>query len=335
MKLDVLTIGGAVRDVIFHTDKAEIIKNPKNLLKQKLFAFEYGAKIYSQDAYFSLGGGAANTAASFSNLGLKVAILAKVGAEVDSQVIINGLKKQKIAINYLTRDKNTPSGFSFLVVDKNTGEHTVFAYRGASDNLEVSPSQLNKINTNWYYLASLSGGNWSKVLEAIFNASVKKGIKIAWNPGSLQLAAGYKKLLKYMKQTTVLNLNKDEAVELVLSKNRNFKGDSINGLLREIYSWGPETIIITNGRKGAHAFDGKKLYFQKALTNPPVDTTGAGDCFGSSFVTGLIKFDGNIQKALQLGAVHTSSVVNEMGSQNGLLKWPQALASMKKNKFIK
>ena len=330
MKLNVLSIGGSVRDVLFYTSQAELVKNPKNKLKQKLFAFEFGAKIYSKNVFFSLGGGAANSSVNFSYLGLKVAIYTRLGSDFNSKVIFNEIRKKKVITKYITMDDKLPSGFSFLVVDVKTGEHTTFAYRGANDSLNVKPVQLNKINTDWYYITSLSGNNWNTTLNNIYGIANSKKIKVAWNPGSVQLSSGYKKLSKYFKKTEVFNVNMDEAIELVISKNKKFKNyNNIKLLLKEIKNWGSKIIVITNGRKGVYVYDGKRIYFQKALSNPPIDTTGAGDCFGSSFITGIIRFQ-DIQKAMKLGIATTASLVTKVGAQQGLITWNRAIKNMKK-----
>jgi len=327
MKFDGLTIGGVVRDVLFYTDQGELIKNKKNNLKQELLGFEFGAKIYSKNVHFSIGGGAANTSINFSNLGLKTGVFSQIGSDFNAQVILNEFKKKKVNTLNLKKEKNTKTGFSFLVVDKKSGEHTVFAYRGAAENLEVTSKDLNKLSANWLYVASLSGNSWKKSLTNIF---LQKS-SIAWNPGSKQLQAGYRVLRPFIKKATIFNVNKDEAIELVLSKNKNFKNiHNIKSLLIEIYSWGLGMVVITNGNKGAYCYDGRKQYFQATLKNKPIDTAGAGDCFGSTFVTGIIKFDNDIQKAMKLATVNASSLVNQIGAQSGLLKYPEALKRINK-----
>ena len=45
MKYDIIAIGGAVEDITFYTNEGVLLDNQKNLFKQKLLAFEYGAKI--------------------------------------------------------------------------------------------------------------------------------------------------------------------------------------------------------------------------------------------------------------------------------------------------
>jgi len=49
-----------------------LIDNKQDILRQKLLAFEYGAKINSEKVVHGFGGGAANTAVSFASLGLSL-----------------------------------------------------------------------------------------------------------------------------------------------------------------------------------------------------------------------------------------------------------------------
>ena len=51
MKNDFITIGGATEDITFYTTEGVVIDNSKDLLRQKLLAFEYGAKIKIDAAY--------------------------------------------------------------------------------------------------------------------------------------------------------------------------------------------------------------------------------------------------------------------------------------------
>ncbi|MFH1192000.1 MAG: carbohydrate kinase family protein [bacterium] len=77
--------------------------------------------------------------------------------------------------------------------------------------------------------------------------------------------------------------------------------------------------VVTEGKKGAYACDGKKTYYAPIIDVKRVDTTGVGDAFGSSFTAGLELYNGDIQKSLELGILNTSSVVGKVGAENGLL----------------
>ena len=78
--------------------------------------------------------------------------------------------------------------------------------------------------------------------------------------------------------------------------------------------------MITNGKNGADAYNGKKFYHQDIVKEKAkMDTTGVGDAFGSTFVAGLNLYDGDIQKSMRLAVKNTSHVIAKQGAQNGLI----------------
>jgi sugar/nucleoside kinase (ribokinase family) len=79
-------------------------------------------------------------------------------------------------------------------------------------------------------------------------------------------------------------------------------------------------VVITNGEKGADAYDGQQFYFQ-AIVKPKakVDTTGLGDAFGSAFVASLELLKGDVKKSLLIAAHNSAGVLAHQGAQNGVL----------------
>jgi len=321
MRYDVITIGGAVEDINFYTSEGILLDNKKDVLRQKLLAFEYGAKIKIDKSYATFGGGAANTAVNFSRLGFKVAALIAVGKDERGKRILKNLKKQKVKIDLAQTVKNIESGFSFVLIGPDD-EHIVFSDRAANSELIISQSEIRSLkNTKWVYIASLSG-KWPELLKNIF---LVPKLKIAWNPGHIQLNSGVKKIGAFLKKTSVLCLNKDEAIELAASSSKyRRKGNTFlnknRNLLVALKSMGPAIVVITSGKQGADAYDGNKFYHQAILKEKRrVDTTGVGDAFGSSFAAGLELYDGDIRLAMKLGVKNTASVIGQQGAQNGLL----------------
>jgi sugar/nucleoside kinase (ribokinase family) len=333
---NVLTIGGAARDIIFVTDRGRIISTPQNLTEQKILAFEYGAKIKSDDVYFSSGGGACNAAVGLSRFGIKTAALLRIGDDQNGAEIKNNLLKEKVETEFIQKDKKTGTSVSFIVVDKKKGDRVIFNWRGANRKLKIENEKLKtKIkNPKWIYLTSLSG-HWQGNIEKITRFVKKNKIKLAFNPGSAQIKAGRKKLLRILKSTEILLLNRDEAIELALScppepsaqadgrqagkkqKNKNFN-DPAN-LIKIIREWGPKIVIVTQGLSGAWVGDKENIYYTKATSKKRIDTTGAGDAFGSGFLGGFILSGENIQESLKYAIINSGNVVRHYGAQKGLL----------------
>ncbi|MFH1598074.1 MAG: carbohydrate kinase family protein [Patescibacteria group bacterium] len=337
-KFQVVTIGGATRDITFRTDDGELIDTPHLLTKQKLLAFEYGAKIISRQCHYTLGGGGTNAAVGLTRLGLKVASFVNVGSDNLGGQVIKNLQEHKINTSLVKRDKKAMTGFSLLVISGQAKDHVAFLYRGANDNISIEPKDIKKFSTDWFYITSLSGLHWPKLMKEIIEAKKKKIIKIGWNPGETQLKAGKKGLIALIKETDVFILNKDETIELILSdpklpskiKKDTRKINNVNFLIKRLHSWGPKIVVLTDGKKGAYAYDGEKIYFSEILDTPVKDTTGAGDCFGSSFLAGLILFHDDIDKAIKLGIVNTSYLVQKVGAQEGLMNKQQIKKHFKK-----
>lgn len=331
-QFDVLTLGGAVQDITFYTSDGKILNNPeRDPICLRLLGFEYGAKMKIEEANFSFGGGAQNAAVCLSRLGYKTAALVLAGDDGAGRDIIANLKSNKVDAKFARLNKGIATGFSFVLTDKKTSEHVVFSYRGANDKL-VLGNELEKALPKWIYMTSLSG-NWEKnVIAKVFKFKKSSNCRIAWNPGTRQLEAGYCRIGKYLQETDVLILNKDEAVELVISaeaaagrvRDAIYRVGGTKKLARELYGmvYGKNAngiAVVTDGRRGAYAYDGEKIYYSPVIKVKRVDTTGVGDAFGSSFIAGLEMYKGNIQKALDLGNLNTKSVIGKVGAENGLL----------------
>jgi len=323
---DFITVGGTTRDISFFTDQGVFINNPADILRQKLLAFESGAKIKVDKFYYSYGGGAANAAACLVNFGFKTACLAPIGGDRNGRLILENLKARHIDTRLIGKVANEESGSSFILIAPN-GERIIFAQRGANKHLAISEKDISYLRrTKNIYIASLAG-DWPGNLRKIFSvAGGAKSPNIFWNPGMTQLLGGAEKIKAYLKKTTVLACNKDEALALVLNTDNYKKADhevlnNMENLIKIIHSFGPKIIVITMGGDGVMVFDGQKIYRHDILKEEKrVDTTGVGDIFNSSFAAGWALFKGDIDKAVYLSLQNAAAKVAHIGAQASLIK---------------
>lgn len=320
--MNIITIGGASRDITFITDKGKVIETPENLTEQKLLAFEYGAKINIDEVRYNFGGGACNTAATLAKLGINVAVNCKVGNDDDGRAMAENLKKIGINTDLIQIDKDKRTGLSLVVVNENGGDRVIFRHKGASEYLEVKKENLIG-KSKWIYLTSLAGSG-RESLEEIKKIVEESEVKLVWNPGGAQIGTGKNNLEEFFKVTEILIINKDEAIEFVESDEEiKLDYNQINDpavLSKTIKKWGPKVVVITDGENGAYVYDGgENVLFAPATSNRGIDTTGAGDSFGSAFAGGYI-LASDIEKALKYGIINSGSVVSEYGAQNGILE---------------
>jgi sugar/nucleoside kinase (ribokinase family) len=319
-KFEVITIGGATRDIFFVSGKGRIIKTPENLKEKKLLGFEYGAKIKSDEVYFSVGGGASNLAVGLSRLGISAVPFVFIGNDENGEAVLSNFVRERVSVSLIKRLEEKRTGFSFILMKKDTKEHVAFLYRGANDYLKVAGYQKRIMNTDWIYLAALYGEAWEENTEAILKLVKEKKMRLAYNPGTVQVAAGYKKFKEILKYTEVFVLNRDEAVELCLSEGKEIKDDPA-WLVKKLLKEGPKVVVVTDGRRGAWVGNQAEAFCASSFKGlKEKDTTGAGDAFGAGFLAGYIKNEGSLEKALQYGLVNSGSVVSEVGTQEGLLR---------------
>ncbi len=313
---DVITIGGATRDIYFKIKEAQILPDPSRSLGSKLIAFPYGAKIVPNETYFGYGGGAANTAIALAKLGLRVATCLNLGKEGTGDIVLENLKSLGVDIRFITRDPKLHTAISFIISGQD-GDRVIFRHPGSDANLTIK--DWSKVSqTKWFYITSLRGRS-EKILNQVTKVIAQKKIKLCFNPGETQLAKGFKYLKKILAVGEVLILNREEA-SILASQIKNDKTHlSINSLLDTLRDVGPKIVVITCGKDGAYALgeDGDIKYAPPFLAKV-VDPTGAGDAFGSGFLAGLI-FRGDLDFALHLGAANAASVISAPGAQNGFL----------------
>lgn len=307
---DLLSIGDATIDTFMTPLESETMC--KLDTKECLIAFSYGAKIPVKNLEFSVGGNAANNAVGVRRLGLNNGIVLTLGDDSVGNMIVDKLRAEGVDLTYVIQQPGTTSNYSSVI--NYSGERTIFVYH-APRSYEF-PVQLPIVP--WVYLTSL--GESFRPFQNHLIDWLKKNptIKLAFNPGSWQLRAGVEALQEVLVLTYMLYVNREEAEKLT-----NF-GDSDGKdreLLISLSKIGPKICVITDGEKGAIAYnslDGK--FFMVGIL--PVDAyerTGAGDAFGSGCLSAIIHGKG-LDEALLWGTCNSASVIGYTGSQKGLLK---------------
>jgi len=320
MTYDFLTIGGATKDLSLFTAEGVLIDNPSDPLRQQLIAFEQGAKIGVSQVWESFGGGAANTAVNLAKLGLRVGAICDLGRDLVGQEIIANLKKNGVNASLIKSWPQEASGMSLILIAPN-GERVIFAARGANRRLDFGPARRQALaRVKNIYLTSLSGP-WKQDLREIFRSTSGR---IFWNPGSSQLKAGLKFLAPFLRKTTVLIVNRDEAIELILSDshlNRKDKAalESPDFLLKRLRSYGPEVVLLTDGRSGSYCADQNNTYHQPIISHQKtVDATGVGDVYGSTWAAVWLSSNEDLKQASLLASRQAAGKVAQHGAQSGL-----------------
>jgi len=316
---DVITIGGVSRDVFFLTDEGSVINDLKH--HQKLIAFEYGSKIIPKETEFTYGGGGANTAISFARMGLHVATIMNIGEEGTGSLVLHELEEAGVSPEHITRDRKNHTALS-VIVSVEDDDHTMFLYRGSNNYMHVD--DWREVHAKWFFISSLTGESIELIPE-IFSYARAHNIQIAWNPGSEQLAGGFTDIASYLTETDVLMMNKDEACNLLRSKEGQISCYDAKVIASKLKELTNGIAVVTDSGLGSYLADEKGVYHEPAHSAKVVETTGAGDAYGSTLVAGIIKGYGH-KFAMKLAAENAANVVGYLGAQKGLMTFAELSA---------
>ena len=311
-------VGSVSKDIFFPTDEAVVLKTPEDITAKEKIAFELGGKYRVADRYEAVGGVAANVATGLSRLGHATACYSEVGNDEIGRYILENLKKENVSIETLRMNEKVKSDLSAIIVVMESGERTIFHNRDAAELLTVEEARLPE--TEWLFVSALNG-KWKKNMDTLLNLKEKHGLKLAINPGQHNIKEDPEYMLEVIAHADLLLLNKDEAIELLLRSPQS-SGDKLENerfLLSTLHHHGAKAIGLTDGKRGAWATDGKE-YWQAPMymRNGLVDTTGAGDGFGSGFFAALLS-EMDIKESLCYGIANGGSIVGYYGATEGLL----------------
>jgi len=328
MAYDVVAIGSATRDVYISSKDMKVVNN-KTFVTGKGLAFELGSKLLIKDLYFTIGGGSINPATTFKNQGYKVAPMVVIGKDARAQEITDFLKARKISSELVFESSKDITAYSVILSAGKQGR-TILEYEGVKWMLGEQAIPWNKLkSTKWFYITHL-GGKSAALLPKIISFSKKNDIKVAWNPGQTQLESPHT-LIPLLKHVDVCSLNQAEAALLAgvpyQKRKEIFKrlDDMVHGI-----------VVMTKGPQGVEVSDGTYVWSAGILPmNKIVDRTGAGDAFGSAFVSSLMANPSDIERAIQVASVNATGVLTAWGPTNGLLTKSDSVTKWGKLKISK
>lgn len=336
----VITIGSATMDVFVECDEANIVSVCSKNKSSDFMSYPYGSKIDISTFSSNVGGGGINTACSFANLGFETSAIFKIGNDIYSDGILEFFKSHNVNLDNIIQKEEASTGFSIILVSFQ-GDRTVLAHRGANAQIREDEINFDAIKeADFLYIAPLNGES-NKVLEPIVEFAHANDTKICFNAGTTSIKRGFQHLSKILSSAHIVVMNKEEAIMTTGiqvrpdTKTEKFSHElihrDIKQMLQALKVKDYQIIVITDGNKGAYAYNGKTFYFCEPYPANVVSTLGAGDAFASTFCAALSKTELDIGKSLMYASVNSASVVSKFGATEGQLSFEKIEAELKQN----
>jgi len=305
-KPKILAIGAAVQDVFLsHSDEFKPVSDRS--AHETFLRLELGAKADVNNIDFTIGGGATNAAVTFARQGLHSQFMGTIGEDPAGRAVLDTLDEEGVDTSEVTYSKRYNTGYSVLLLAPN-GERTILTYRGASTHYDIKNFDLKESDADWMYVSSMAGN--MDVLDKLFDQASRLSIKIMFNPGKKELAER-RKLKALLDDVEVLLVNREEMQQIV-------EGDDLEELVRHALNYVP-TVIVSDGPNGVMATDGKTIVRAGMYEDVKViDRTGAGDAFGSGFLSQWAAGK-SLKESIIFASANSTSVVTRIGAKAGIL----------------
>jgi sugar/nucleoside kinase (ribokinase family) len=322
--LDFLAIGDIVVDdfVALSTDFASVLCDNDN--RPCTLSMDFGQKLpYLGRELVNAVGNSPNASVSASRLGLASAVMTHVGDDKPGKECISALVKEGVSTDFITTEAGKETNYHIVL--RHGPERTILI-KHAAFKYDLKKQLEGNPETKWAYFSSVAEDSIPYHHE-IATWVKENNIKLAFQPGTFQISLGYAKLKDIYEATEVFFCNVEEARDILAPViGESARSIDVKTILKEFHKLGPAIVCITDGADGAYTYDGNEAWFMPIHPDPkpPVDRTGAGDSFSSTFTSALALGE-SIKTAITWGPINSMSVVQHVGAQKGLLSREELL----------
>lgn len=314
---ELLCIGHTTLDTFLSIENAEIHCAVDHTMCK--VEFELGDKIPVESIHYGVGGGAANVAVGTKKLGVDSSVYSVVGDDPKGVDVKSAFEVAHIGIDHLYMDKNPTDQSTVLSYNR---ERNIFTYNYPR---VYKLSAVDKIPNN-IYLSSIGADVRDFYNELAAYKEVHPYVSIFYNPGSRELGYAIHDIRALMPSVDYLLCNVEEGCRIL---NDGLKRDQVDiqDLLNLLLEKGITNVVLTDAENGMYVSNEEGTVFLPAIKTDVVEKTGAGDAFAAGFIAAVLSgYD--LKTALKWGRLNSSSAIQVVGAQNGLLSKDEMLAQV-------
>ena len=297
-RFDILCLGVGCYDVVVQHVPSDLMQT------------EY---IRLKDITLSTGGDALNAVCDLTRLGVKSGLLTVLGNDPWGHAVLADLQRKGVDTSAVQVRDDFRTGVSYVLVEPNAERHFAIAFEENMlplHNSDISDELL--LSTKHIHAASCNSlGSMDDELAELFCRAHKLGVTTSMDSGQDHTGQWFDRIRETIKYCDIFFPSHYEAVHYC-----NETTDVLE--MKEFFrDTGVKIFGVKLGEKGIFVTDFKEDLFMKPLfEGSPVDTTGAGDAFCSTFVAGIIR-GMSIRDAAAMGQAQAAHIISTVGANTG------------------
>ena len=240
-----------------------------------------GETLLSSSMETIAGGKGANQAVAASRLGAAVTMIGAVGNDGYGPVLLDGLRKESINVDYIAIEEGISSGVAIIHVDK-AGENTISVVPGANAlvSKEMATSHTKQVEEADIMVLQLEIP--LDTIEKAISVAKSTSTPVVLDPAPVP--SGLFPDLLY--QVDVFTPNQSETLALTGIRVTNKTTATLAGLV--LLDRGARNVVIKAGSLGAYIItSGSDAFHIPVYPSTVVDTTAAGDAFSAALALAL------------------------------------------------
>ena len=313
-RLDVLTIGNAIVDVIADTTDAFLEAEGLTKSSMRLIDAEEAERLYSHmgPAREVSGGCAGNTAAGVAAFGGRAGFVGGVAPDQLGNFYRHDLTAAGVEFTTPALDVGVPTARSMILVTPD-GHRTMNTFLGAAQHLPASA--LDEQQVRDAAAIYLEGYLWDPetprfAMVRAIEVAREAGRKVAFTLSDTfcieRHRDGFNQLIDGGK-IDILFANEAEIQALAAIPHLESAVAAVAGKV--------ETLVVTRSEHGALGIRGdERADVPAEPVGKVVDTTGAGDLFAAGFLVGYARGK-TLADSLRLGAIAAAEVIQHYGAR--------------------
>ncbi|MCJ7667633.1 MAG: carbohydrate kinase family protein [Anaerolineae bacterium] len=234
-------------------------------------------------------GGIGNVLLSLARLGVEVSVIANVGDDAIGQELLSILEEAKVDISHIERSLNVRTGIS-VCLGREDGERAFVTHLGHLKHLDIDLVLRHRkawketqcvLISGYFLLPSLGFAGTKRLIEEAHAESKRVLFDTGWDVKGWP-ERSVEEVMQLIEEVDIFLPSLNEAQVLTGET-------SPEGCLEALFARCPNQVIIKLGAAGSIAKTKEGIFHQSAFRVLPLDTTGAGDCFNTGVIFGLLR----------------------------------------------
>ena len=284
-----------------------------------------GELVMAEGMLLTIGGCAANAGVDLAKMGVRVAVVGRVGQDVFGRIVTDMLRDAQVDVANIRETPGADTSQTLIVNVRGQDRRFIHTF-GANASFRAADIPLSLLEEcKVLYVGGylLMPGLTEEELAPVFSAARARGVKTVVDVAIPKPGDYLTRLRKLLPHVDVFLPNNHEGELLTGERDPLKQAEVLHGL-------GARTAVVTRGGEGAVLVQ-EGLRLQAGVYRVPfVDASGGGDAFDAGYIYGLLQ-GMDAEDCLRVASALGASCVRAVGTTPGVFTEVECTAFLREH----